>query len=94
MYAGIASYVYPDGLRQVPLEAFLHRMSSLNGRLPVDKVRTSNLLRHLKADTPGLANIDDWSDLTSSQITEDLILELRRRGNMGYFSGKCSDCPR
>jgi len=93
-YADITPYVYPEGLRQISLETFLRSISSFNGRLPVDKIRISNLLRHLKADTPGLAGINDWTDLTPGEITEDLILELRRRGNMGYFSGKCLDCPR
>jgi hypothetical protein len=93
-YANITPYVYPEGSSQVTLETFLHIVSYLSGRIPVDKVRISNLLRHLKADTPGLADINDWSDLTPSMITEDLIMELRRRGSMGYFAGKCPGCPR
>jgi len=93
-YADITPYVYPEGSRQVPLDTFLHSISYLNGKLPLDKARILNLLSHLKADTPELANINEWSDLTLSMITEDLILELRRRGSMGYFAGKCPDCPR
>jgi len=93
-YAEITPYVYPEGSRQVPLDVFLSNIPYLDGGLPVDKVRISNLLRHLKVDTPGLADINNCSDLTPSMITEDLILELRRRGSMGYFAGKCPECPR
>lgn len=92
-YANITPYVYPEGSRQVQLDTFLRNVSYFNGRLPVDKVRLSNLFRHLKADTPALTDINDWSDLTPSMITEDLIIELRRRGSVGDFAGKCLGCP-
>jgi alanine racemase len=60
----------------------------------VDKAKASNLLRHLKAEVAELSDIDDWSELTSSRITDGLISKLKTKGYRGDFNGRCPECPR
>lgn len=93
-YTGITPYVYPEGLKQVPLGTFLSSISSSDRGPALEMVKISNLFYHLKADIPELAEISDWSNLTPGEITKELVLEIRRRGNKGEFYGKCPDCPR
>lgn len=53
----------------------------------VDKKAATDLLRCLKeeGEFPELANIDDWSELNDTQITENFIQRLIARAHRGNF---------
>lgn len=59
----------------------------------IDKSVALNLLCHLKEEFPKLANITDWADLTSDEISHDFIARLKLKANRGDFIGKCPACP-
>ena len=59
----------------------------------VNKPIALNLLYHLKEEFPELANISDWTELTSDKISNDFIARLKLKANRGDFMGKCPACP-
>jgi len=59
----------------------------------VDRPLALNLLCHLKEEFPELANISDWTQLTSNKMSHDFIARLQLKANRGDFMGKCPACP-
>ena len=53
----------------------------------VDKIAAVELLKRLKeeGEFPELADIEDWTELTDDQITENFIQRLISRAHRGNF---------
>jgi len=67
--------------------------SGVSVELPqVDKTLALYLLSHIKREFPELANITDWTELTSDKITEDFLQRLTHRAHKGNFKGTCPMC--
>ena len=52
-----------------------------------------HLLSHIRDEFPELAKINDWAELTSNELTYDLIARLVRTAKKVAYRGKCKDCP-
>lgn len=52
-----------------------------------------DLLSHIRDEYPDLTKINKWAELTSNELTYDLIARLVRTAKKGEYNGKCKDCP-
>ena len=59
----------------------------------IAKFLALDLLSHIREEFPELVKINDWAELTSNELTYDLVARLTRAAKKGAYLGKCNDCP-
>ena len=77
-------YTPPTGIH----DAFSVKM------LNISKPLALNLLSHIKEKFPELEKVNNWANLTSKELTYDLVARLTNIANKGIKIGSCKDCPK
>jgi hypothetical protein len=68
-------------------------VEQLNGKEYIDDKGDRLLLEHIKSEIPELRKFDSWYDMTTRDLTDELLDKLTVIDMRGTLRGKCEGCP-